>query len=155
MFVHLPAPTYQWITVFGRMLAPPHLHITVFRHLPAPTHQWITVFGRLLASPHPGITRSGCLPAPTLSWYRESTTTSSATSLSANALIDLLCPTGDQPSIFLSVRVQEAPEPRPLLTAGMPLEHSLPANLKQDIWDEKYMRPSYTLTRTFHMECGL
>ena len=67
----------------------------------------------------------------------------------------MLCPTDDLPSILLSVRVQEAPEPCPLFTAGMPLGHSLPAKLKQDIWDGKYRDMASLLYADTHTSYGV
>ena len=54
-----------------------------------------------------------------------------------------------------SIVVQVLPnEPRPLLTAGMPLGHSLPQEIKQDIWEDKFVDLAALLYPNTHTSYG-
>ena len=54
-----------------------------------------------------------------------------------------------------SIGVQVLPdEPRPLLTAGMPLGHSLPKKIKQDIWEDKFVDLAALLYPDTHTSYG-
>ena len=50
---------------------------------------------------------------------------------------------------------QDGASPRPLLTAGMPLGHSLPVKIKQDIWDGAYVDLAALLYPDTHTTYGL
>ena len=50
---------------------------------------------------------------------------------------------------------QDGASPRPLLTAGMPLGHSLPVKIKQDIWDGAYVDLAALLYPDTHTTYGV
>ena len=68
-------------------------------------------------------------------------------------------PTGsgeiESPLVVGRVGVQLAPDPRPMITAGMPLGHSLPEKLKQDIWDDKFIDMAALLYPVTHTTYGV
>lgn len=53
------------------------------------------------------------------------------------------------------VRVQLQPDPRPIITAGMPLGHLLPAKIKQDIWADKFVDMAALLYPDTHTSYGV
>ena len=68
-------------------------------------------------------------------------------------------PTGsgeiESPLVVGRVGVQLAPDPRPVITAGMPLGHSLPEMLKQDIWEDRSIDMAALLYAVTHTTYGI
>ena len=67
-------------------------------------------------------------------------------------------PTGsgeiESPLVVGRAGVHLAPDPRPMITAGMPLGHSLPEKLKQNIWDDKFIDMAALLYPVTHTTYG-